>query len=60
MYIQICIYMRDIYTYICIYTYVYTHTHIYIHKGILFSLTKERFFLPFATVWVNPEDIVLS
>ena len=44
---------------VCIYIYVYIYTYIYDYNGILCSHKKMEI-LPYATTWMNLEDIMLS
>ena len=39
--------------------YIYVHINIYIHTMKYYSAIKKKEILPFATPWLNPEDIML-
>ena len=43
-----------------IYTYIHTHTHTHTHTLEYYSAINNERILPFVTVWVNPERIMLS
>ena len=47
-----------IYIYIYIYIHTHTHTHIHIYNGIL--AIKQNEILPFATIWMDLQGIMLS
>ena len=42
-----------------IYTYTHTCVHTCTHNGISLSHKKENEILPFATIWMDPEGIML-
>ena len=44
----------------CVYIYTHTHTHTHTHTVEYYSAIKKKEILPFATVWVDLEDIMLS
>ena len=46
------------YIYVCVY--IHTHTHTHTHTVEYYSAIKKKEILPFATVWVDLEDIMLS
>ena len=39
---------------------VYTHTHTLMHTEEYYSVIKKKEILSFVTMWMNPEDIMLS
>ena len=55
--VYIYIYMY-IYIYIYIHIYIYTHTHI--HTMQYYSAIKKNEIMPFATMWMDLESIMLS
>ena len=49
------------YVYLCIYIHMYIHTHIYTMCIMEYYLAiKMKEILPFATIWIDPEGIMLS
>ena len=47
--------------YICVYTYTYTHTpHTHMHTMEYYLVIKKNEILPFATIWMELEGIMLS
>ena len=50
--------ITHIYTYTCIHA--YTHTHIYIHTVEEYSAFSKKEILPFVTMWMDLEGIMLS
>ena len=51
-----CIY---IYIYIDVYTHTYTHTHIHTHTMEYYAAIKRNETLPFVTMWMELEGIML-
>ena len=49
-----------VYTYIYIYIYIYTHTHTHTHTMEYYLAIKKNEILPFATMWMELEGIMLS
>ena len=49
-----------IYIYVCVCIYTHTHTHTHIHTMEYYSAIKKNEILPFATMWMELESIMLS